>query len=220
MSHAKKYRREEKEIWSERHNQIVDLFWEKQINETKLRDLLYDMRESINAFHMWRGTSMNLLFHAVEDGCLLGFDILLQCGANPTLRNNKGTTVLHLLMKRNWNTWADLTLNNVRIEQKSKYINSVNNNSWSVLMTASSAGSLEGVEWLLRNGAIINLQMRSGWTALHAAVKNNQHDVVKLLLKRGANKDLKAFHTDFGHDLTARDVTMDDAMIDIIDECV
>ena len=59
-----------------------------------------------------------------------------------------------------------------------------------LLMVASREGKLEVVQFLIKNGADINVQTKAGWTALHYAAGWKMSECVDLLLKCGADKTL------------------------------
>lgn len=58
------------------------------------------------------------------------------------------------------------------------------------LFIAAQNGHFETVRYLLENGALINLPDSEGETALHIATKRRHIEIVKLLLKAGANPTL------------------------------
>lgn len=60
-----------------------------------------------------------------------------------------------------------------------------------VLLEAAIQGSEPIVAALLKGGAAVDLTSRDGWTALHAAAKLGRLAVVKLLVHRGANVELR-----------------------------
>ena len=47
-------------------------------------------------------------------------------------------------------------------------------------------------QWLLDNGASVDAQNRIGETALHYAARNNDKQMVHLLLERGARCDIES----------------------------
>lgn len=49
----------------------------------------------------------------------------------------------------------------------------------------------EGTEILLKNGALVNIANKKGHTALHFAAKRDDLDTIILLLKYGADLNLK-----------------------------
>lgn len=58
-------------------------------------------------------------------------------------------------------------------------------------MLSSSLGNTEVVAELLRLNADTNLPEADGWTALHFAARNNNVEVVNMLLAAGANAAIK-----------------------------
>ncbi|MFZ2956029.1 MAG: ankyrin repeat domain-containing protein [Candidatus Ozemobacteraceae bacterium] len=63
--------------------------------------------------------------------------------------------------------------------------------NWQFLIDASARGQLETVKRALTNGATVNCQDEEGNTPLHQAARNDQKMVVELLLKSGADKQIK-----------------------------
>ncbi|MBT8077344.1 MAG: ankyrin repeat domain-containing protein [Gammaproteobacteria bacterium] len=65
------------------------------------------------------------------------------------------------------------------------------------LQTASQKGLLSTVQLLLDHGADINAVNRQGWSALHFALRENQPDVIELLLASGATTSADDLATAF-----------------------
>ncbi|MFH0821783.1 MAG: ankyrin repeat domain-containing protein [Pseudomonadota bacterium] len=59
------------------------------------------------------------------------------------------------------------------------------------LMIAARAGDMEEVLRLLNEGAEVNATSPSGYTALHYAASKGHADLVRLLLRHGADPDLR-----------------------------
>ncbi len=137
------------------------------------------------------------------------FFLLLQNGADPTATTDRGTSVLHLLMKRGLASWADEAEKNVKERDRAAFVNQPTRYGWTPLMSAVENAQPEGVAWLLKRDARVNLAMDTGWTAMHAAAKNDDARILRLLLERGGNKNMKAVHRDFGKNLRVEDVTAD-----------
>ena len=61
-------------------------------------------------------------------------------------------------------------------------------------------------EWLVAHGASVNEQMPTGWTAMHAAAKAGDAQILEMLLKKGGNKNIQAKHRNLGWNLKVADV--------------
>ena len=83
-------------------------------------------------------------------------------------------------------------------------------------MSCADHGRLEMAQWLIANGAEVNTQMSTGWTAMHAAAKMGHANIVELLLDNNGNPDLCARHKDFGVNLQVVDVATDPLVIAIL----
>ncbi len=65
-------------------------------------------------------------------------------------------------------------------------------NLGTALMAAVMKGNLQLINALLERKVNLNAQDDEGKTALHIATLTNQNDIVKLLLKEGAKKEIKS----------------------------
>lgn len=72
---------------------------------------------------------------------------------------------------------------------------------------AAARGDLDGVRWCLRLGVDVNEPSRWGWhrendgqTPLTAAAQHGQVEVVKFLLRNGADPNLRDFGSDYPHE--------------------
>ena len=74
-----------------------------------------------------------------------------------------------------------------------KSINATNSDGASVLYIAARCGKPAVVEWLLDNGADVNMRLAEGSksTALHAAVFHDHMSIVEMLLSHGADVNIK-----------------------------
>ena len=68
------------------------------------------------------------------------------------------------------------------------------------LHIAAMYDNISSIHFLLDNGAEINAQQFRGYTPLFLAVKNELHDSVLILLRRGADISILANYEDFIHD--------------------
>lgn len=157
-----------------------------------------------------------LLFHAVIESWEPGFMVLLDSGADPTLANNRSTTVLQLIAKRNLTSWADHCVKKMDKSQRQRFVNLGSSNGWTPLMSAAENNAALMVTWLIKNGAVVNIAMDTGWTAMHAAAKKNSYDILKILLENGGDKNLEAVHRDFGRNLKVEDVTVDERLLELL----
>ncbi|WP_207436119.1 ankyrin repeat domain-containing protein [Sabulibacter ruber] len=66
--------------------------------------------------------------------------------------------------------------------------------SRTALLWASFYGNLDMLAWLIENGANINHQDWNGYSALHFAAQEKRIGIAELLLKRGANLELRDNH--------------------------
>jgi ankyrin repeat protein len=170
--------------------------------------------------------NLNLLFHASRENFPEIIDFLLERGADPTLINNKGMSVLHLMAKRGQVEMAKKCFYKVPWNEKDDFINESPESGWTPLMAAAENNQLHFAKWLLsernhekvNNHTKVNKKMKTGWTAMHAAAKKNNADMVKLLLIHGGDKDICANHKDFGIFVKVKDVTKDPKVLKILDE--
>ena len=225
--------------WSPTHDQIVDLisaFYSStgdriepnapqlpvDATSASIINLVEQLTpDNIDSFHRWREAYFNLLFHSVVHNSYDLFSGLIRKGADPTLANDKGTNVLHLLMKRGLIQWAEELLTSPKIkgeEAKVKFLNQGTAFGWTPLMAAADGGQLEACKWLIKNGAQVNMSMSTGWTAMHSAAKKNIKDIVALLLDNKGNKNILSAHRDFGRNLKVEDVTTDDDIIALLEK--
>ena len=138
---------------------------------------------------------------------------LIDAGADPNLKNDKGCTALilganHLnfvqkLIKAgadvNWEDRNETTALNkatdlgavdcieALIESGAK----INSRSVTPLMIGALFGQVECMKLLIREGADLNIQSENGTTALTAAAGNGHVECVKLLVQVGADLDIR-----------------------------
>jgi ankyrin repeat protein len=155
--------------------------------------------------------NLSLLFHASRENFPEAVDMLLEKGADPSLVNNKGISVLHLMAKKGQLDMARKCYRKIPWLEVDDFVNQGSESGWTPLMSAAENGQYDFAKWLLSspNGAEVNKQMKTGWTAMHAAAKKNNEGMVKLLLLHGGDQDIYATHKDFGNGLQVMDVTKD-----------
>lgn len=161
-----------------------------------------------------------LLFAAYKGKYKL-FKFLRKNGANPTIKNDNGDTILHLLhFLGNRVTDDDIKYclragllidepqeegetplhkavmrGNVHVARllldNGASVDAQCNRFWTSLHVAARKGDTAMAELLLERGANINAKKSDGYTALHLAALNGHSDTAKLLLERGADTSLK-----------------------------
>jgi len=189
----------------------------------QLRAEISDM-SNVNLFHKLKNseTDFNLLFHASKEDCKEAVEFLLEKGADPTLVNNRGTCVLHLMAKRGQVEMAKKCYSKLPFGgvggKKYCFINGGNNIGWTPLMAAAENNQQHFVKWLLANNASTNITMETGWTAMHAAAKNGNCEVLKLLLVNGGDKKIQAAHKHFGRNVTVEKVAKDKPTLQILQQ--
>jgi len=171
---------------------------------------------NVNVFRKWQNTYCNLFFHASWLDCPQAIQPLLENGGDPTLTNNTGVSVLHLLAKRGQLDMAKRCFSAVSPNKRLSFINAATSDGWTPLMSAAEENQLDFVKWLLSKNALVNFTMRTGWTAMHAAAKNNNSEVLKLMLKKGGDKNIQADHRMFGWNVKVEQVTTDEQTLKIL----
>ncbi len=153
--------------------------------------------------------TLSLLFHASRENFPEAVDMLLEKGADPSLVNNKGISVLHLMAKKGQLDMAEKCCRKIPWFQEDNFVNQGSESGWTPLMSAAENGQYDFAKWLISfpNCVEVNKQMKTGWTAMHSAAKKNNEDMVKLLLLHGGNQNIYGYHKDFGNCLKVKNVT-------------
>jgi ankyrin repeat protein len=167
--------------------------------------------------------NFNLLFYASQNNCMAATVFLLRKGADPSLVNNKGTTVLHFMAKKGQVLMAKICLLNLPLkETKSNFINGRSKSGCTPLILAVENNHVDFVKLLLSEKALVNATIKTewaeGWTAMHAASKKNNLEIIKLLLNHGGDKNITASHKNFKGKLKVEDVTTNEKIRKILNE--
>ncbi len=125
--------------------------------------------------------------------------MLLDNGADSTLKTLSGNTALHLAVSNGHSHLIPLLC-----EHNKENINARDSNGYTPLMMVTKKSEL--VEYLLRSGADVNAQDNQGRTALHWAVLEKNLEVIKLLLDYGADRELQMLKG--GQLQTPRDISV------------
>jgi ankyrin repeat protein len=107
--------------------------------------------------------------------------LLLEAGADHSIRNDRGMTALHMASRTNNVEVAKLLL------LAGAPVDTQNADGLTPLALATTGGHLEVTTLLLDNHADLNCVGRDKWTPLHRAARGARTDTVALLIARGAN---------------------------------
>lgn len=143
---------------------------------------LLDQKADPNA-----GDEMNKtpLYVAVQANSLPIVELLLARGATPEVRTTFGSTLLHHAARH-----ADLDL--VKKVLPHCDLNSRENSGSTALLEATNRGHTRIADALLSTPGIqVDLRHPTGFTALILAVENNNAEMVRLLLQKGADPSLR-----------------------------
>lgn len=128
-----------------------------------------------------RHTSTNNEASSRHTQCMFFWQILLDCGADPSLQNDRGETALHEALERD----APGSLDAVTLlASAGTDLSRCTTYRETPLHLAARKNRPLTVAMLLSNGAPANAQDLRGNTALHLAAGKGYHEVVCLLLAR------------------------------------
>ncbi|XP_061124596.1 SH3 and multiple ankyrin repeat domains protein 3 isoform X1 [Syngnathus typhle] len=114
---------------------------------------------------------------------------LLDLGASPDYKDSRGLTPLyHSAMVGGAPYCCELLL------QDHAILGMTDENGWQEIHQACRHGNVQHLEHLLFYGADMSSQNASGNTALHLCALYNQDSCARVLLFRGANKDIKNYN--------------------------
>jgi uncharacterized protein len=115
--------------------------------------------------------------------------LIEQPGSGAVLINTRDITTgqgaLHIVVERRDAAWLSFLL------QKGANPNIADKKNVTPLMLSTQLGFKDGVEWLIKYKANIDQTNRGGETALIMAVNLRNSEMVRVLLKNGANPDKK-----------------------------
>ena len=150
----------------------------KQVSKNQLKNhLLPDKWDWTTA--ICRASSFSS-FHILQN--------VVDAGANLYNINSNGHTAL---------TWACLhktdTLQKVKFlfNKDKTLLHATDSRGFSALHDAAQTGQVDVCEYLLQQGADVDVQTNKGTSSMHLAAKCNHADVIKLLYQHGANVELR-----------------------------
>ena len=166
-------------------NQLADAVIQK--DTVKINQLLQSGTD-INIQHKTSGTTVLMIassYYYYDD--IVRY--LISKGADVNLKDNEGKTALLWAASNSFPNAKILVANGAKVNEPA-------NDGMTPFLKATlgvSSGKvlIEMCELLRKNGAYINAELKrkgaSGWTALHYAIINGDADLVKYLIKHGAN---------------------------------
>ncbi|KAK4063062.1 hypothetical protein Trihar35433_8857 [Trichoderma harzianum] len=132
------------------------------------------------------GPEMSPLHAAIWAGREIIVKLLLTHGADVEMRDEEGSTALHIASTSNQTSMIEILLSN------GADIKSQGEDGYTALHFAASIdGKLSTLNVLLVHGADVDIQDDSGSTALHNAASFNLDDVAAQLLAHGASVDIR-----------------------------
>jgi len=157
----------------------------------RVREITAEKPEEINSV---RGTKSALMLAAIK-GHQDVVVALLEAGADVNIKNHDGWTALHAAAFK-----GHSGIQQILIEHGAD-VNARYWNGYTPLMFSARNGPVETVQLMIEAGADVNAgavgedpdykEQYNGNTPLHEAVLFKQHDVVGLLISRGADLDSK-----------------------------
>lgn len=125
----------------------------------------------------WAG-SYEDFFSALDRNDASSVTRLLERGFDPNTRDPQGRPGLFIALQKESFDAAQALMRHPQLD-----VNALNNNDESPLMMAAMKGQLRWCTELMNKGAVVN---KTGWTPLHYAASGSEHQVVALLLDKGA----------------------------------
>ncbi|XP_055085791.1 SH3 and multiple ankyrin repeat domains protein 2b [Periophthalmus magnuspinnatus] len=133
---------------------------------------------------------MTALHKAARSRNLANLTTLLELGASPDYKDSRGLTPLyHSVVVGGDPGCCELLLN------QRATVCCQDENGWHEVHQACRHGNVQHLEHLLFYGADMSAQNASGNTALHICALYNQDKCARVLLVRGADKDVKNFNS-------------------------
>ncbi|EMB26411.1 ankyrin repeat domain-containing protein [Treponema denticola] len=113
-------------------------------------------------------------------------ELFIDAGFDPSQKDSLGTPVLSLAVRNKCLETLELLL------EKGAAINlCAEDRNYSALMDAAQVGYIEAVQALLEKKADTNIQSKDGQTALILSVGRREADIVEMLVKHGADCNIK-----------------------------
>lgn len=169
------------------HNAVMD----EDLNEVKKQcRVLKARKESLDVKNADDETPLKL---AVEYENFEIVEELIKFGADPSIQDTNGNTVLHLVINHGDLRMFEMIMKNV--EDRSSVLNQTNDEGFSPLHLCAIKNKVAEAMILVNKGANINERDRkSGRTPLFHAVEGNHHQVARKLIDFGASTTVPNFN--------------------------
>ena len=172
-------------VFPQQFNQLADAVIEK--DTAKINQLLQSGVD-INTHHLTSGTTVLMIassYYYYDDIV----EFLIRKGAGVNLKDKEGKTALLWAASNSLENAKILILNGAKVDEAAN--DGMTPFLQATLGVSSGKIPIEMCELLRKNGANVNAALTrknaSGWTALHYAAVNGDIDLVKYLIKHGAN---------------------------------
>ena len=132
----------------------------------------------------------NCMMAALKLGYIQIADLLLSKGANPNIQfEPDGTLLINVLNCGFYDLAKKMVSHGLKINLRSK------TNGWTALIWACIKGDMDAVDFLIENGADLNICCNDGWNALIGAYLKGHESVANKLIEAGANLNKKYLET-------------------------
>ena len=172
-------------IFPQQFNQLADAVIKK--DTVKIEQLLQSGVD-INTQHPTSGTTVLMIassYYYYDDMV----EFLIKKGANVNLKENEGKTALLWASSNSLENAKILIVNGAKVNEAAN--DGMTPFLQATLGVSSGKVPIEMCEYLRKNGAYINAELKRQsalkWTALHYAAANGDAELVKYLIKHGAN---------------------------------
>ena len=125
------------------------------------------------------------LFYAVRSNEILAVKLLLIFGADTSVRDTIGQTVLDIAKRKGYLVIVSLIENKYNSVSSSKVYN------MDFSLACGHGDIVKMCEWMEQDDALVHQVGLAGWTPLFYAVRSNEVMAVKLLLLSGADTRVK-----------------------------
>jgi len=173
------------QIFPQQFNQLANHVIKK--DTVKIEQLLQSGVD-INTQHPTSGTTVLMIassYYYYDDMV----EFLIKKGANVNLKENEGKTALLWASSNSLENAKILIVNGAKVNEAAN--DGMTPFLQATLGVSSGKVPIEMCEYLRKNGAYINAELKRQsalkWTALHYAAANGDAELVKYLIKHGAN---------------------------------